>query len=263
MEIGGYKARHPFIKLLNWFEKYAWKHADVVVSNLPAYVQHIKDSGFNLPVKYIPNGVDLAELSNIQDLDTATKKEIPDDKFIIGYVGTIGAANALDFLIKAASGLKEYKDILILIVGDGQEKETLKKQARLMENVQFVNAIDKAQVQSMLALIDVCYIGLKKEKLFEYGVSPNKLFDYMYSSTPILHSISTKKDLVKMANCGISIMAENEIDIADAILNFYHMKQSQREQLGKNGKNYVLKNHTYDMLAKKYADIIEDTKNEQ
>ena len=66
-----------------------------------------------------------------------------------------------------------------------------------------------------------------------------------------------------MANCGISITAENEIDIADAILNFYYMKQSQREQLGKNGKNYVLKNHTYDMLAKKYADIIEDTKNEQ
>jgi len=78
-----------------------------------------------------------------------------------------------------------------VIVGDGKEKPKLVKEYGDMENVLFIDPIKKQQVQSMLELFDACYIGLQKEKLFQYGVSPNKLFDYMYSGKPILYAIDS------------------------------------------------------------------------
>ncbi|MDX8398101.1 MAG: glycosyltransferase family 4 protein [Mariprofundaceae bacterium] len=263
MELGGYKASHPFIRALSWCERFAWKHADMVVSNLPNYVQHISDSGFKRDVGYIPNGVDLDELSDIQPLAEDIRCRVPDEAFVVGYVGTIGVANALDYLIAAAELLLNNNKIVFVIVGAGQEKTKLEEKGSKLSNVVFVPPIQKKQVQSMLGLFDVCYIGLKKERLFEYGVSPNKIFDYMYARKPILHSISTTKDLVQMAGCGLSIEAENSQAIADGVLEMYAMSPQVRLSLGQAGKEFVLKHHSYDQLALQYRNMIEgNEKNE-
>jgi glycosyltransferase involved in cell wall biosynthesis len=256
MEIGGYKATHPFICLLRFFERFAWKNADHIVSNLPNYAQHIKDSGFHREVSYIPNGIDLDELSKAQELHASIVDQIPENKFVVGYVGTVGAANALNHFVDAANVLRDNREVLFVIVGDGQEKPALIKQAKMLENILFIPSIAKPQVQSMLALFNICYIGLKKEKLFEYGVSPNKIFDYMYSGKPILHSISTSKDLVQMAKCGVSIEAEDPQAIVEAVLKFKTMSPEQRIQLGQNGHDYSIKKHDYAKLAKNLEKIL-------
>ena len=57
---------------------------------------------------------------------------IPQDKFIVGYIGTLGVANALDSLIEAAGLLKNQADIIFILVGGGREKENLANQASLL-----------------------------------------------------------------------------------------------------------------------------------
>jgi glycosyltransferase involved in cell wall biosynthesis len=96
---------------------------------------------------------------------------------------------------------------------------------------------------------------LQNERLFEFGVSPNKLFDYMYSSTPVIHSINTPKDLVQLANCGLSVEDENSEEIKEAILKLYQMDEEERIILGASGKEYVLNNFTYEKLAKQYLSL--------
>jgi hypothetical protein len=49
----------------------------------------------------------------------------PKNKFIVGYTGTLGVANALDSLIEAAELLKNQADIIFILVGGGREKENL------------------------------------------------------------------------------------------------------------------------------------------
>jgi hypothetical protein len=257
MEIGGYSSNHPFIMFMRWFEYFALKNADVIISNLPNYGQYIKDSGFDRNFTYIPNGVDLAEVRYPQKLDDDIASQLENNKFVVGYVGTVGAANALQSLLEAAKLLVNNSDIVFVIVGDGQEKKRLMELSVNIPNVLFLPAIPKVQVQSMLAFFDICYIGLKKEKLFEYGVSPNKIFDYMYSGKPILHSISTKKGLVARASCGVSVEAENPRAIAGGVFKLFSLSDSERELLGENGKQYVIEHHTYDKLALKYKCIIE------
>ena len=108
----------------------------------------------------------------------------------------------------------------------------------------------------MLKLFDVCYIGLLKQKLFKYGVSPNKLFDYMLASRPVLYAIDSGTSIVEEADCGVSVEAENSGEIADGLRKLYNIKKSERDNMGSNGKAWVLKYHDYSVLAKKYLTLI-------
>jgi glycosyltransferase involved in cell wall biosynthesis len=257
IELGGFEKSHPFIRLMSWFETFAIKKSDVIVSNLQNYGQHLKDDlKIYKDFTWISNGVDLDELSQIEELNINIKNQIPKEKFIVGYTGTIGVANAMDSFCQTAKILKDNSNIVFAIVGNGQEKDSLIKQYNDLDNILFIDAIPKKQVQSMLGLFDVCYIGLRKENLFKYGVSPNKLFDYMHSSKPIIYAIeSGESNIVKLSSCGMSVEAQNPQAIADGVLELFNMKKEQRNKLGKNGKDYVLKYFTYEKLAKKYKKL--------
>jgi len=258
IELGGFSPTHPFIRFMAWFEKFALLKSDIIVSNLQNYGEHMhKDLGIKRDFSWISNGVDLDELSEMKPLDQEVKNKIPNEKFIVGYTGTVGVANALDSFCEAAKLLKDEKEILFVIVGDGQEKKNLMKKYANAANILFVDAIAKKQVQSMLALFDACYIGLKKENLFKYGVSPNKLYDYMYSAKPVLYAIdSGENNIVKTAECGVSVEAENPQAIARGVQEIYTMG-AERKKLGTNGKKYILEHFTYDKLAQKYQDLME------
>ncbi len=258
IEIGGYSKYHPFILVMGLFEKFAYKKSDKIISVLPLAYKHIKNMGLNNDkFTYIPNGISLDELEQKKPLSDEIKSFIPENKFIIVYAGTFGIANALEYLLKAASLLKDYNDIHFILVGKGMEENNLKELAKNLElsNISFIPPVSKNQIQGILKLCNACYIGWKKEKIYKYGISANKIFDYMYSARPVLHSYSGEADLIKQANCGITVEAENPEAIADAILKLYNMPEEQRNALGKNGKEYVLKYHTYEKITDKFEEI--------
>ena len=257
IELGNISPNHPLIKMMSWCEKFAVKKADYIVSSLQNYGEHLKQNlHINRNFIWINNGVDIEEMKKIESLPNEIKNKIPTDKFIIGYTGTVGIANALDSFLEAATILQDKEDILFIIVGDGKEKNNLMKKYGNLKNVIFIESIKKQQVQSMLNLFDVCYIGLKRESLFKYGVSSNKLFDYMYRGKPILYAINSgKSNIVDLVECGVSVEAENPKAIVDGIIKLYNMDEKTRKKLGENGKKYVLENFTYEKLAKKYEEL--------
>jgi len=259
IEIGNISPKNPLIQIMSYCEKFAIKNANHIVSSLQNYNQYLKkDLKINKDFIWINNGILKEEMKKIEELPTKIKKQIPKDKFIVGYTGTTGIANALDSFLESAMLLKKNKKILFVIVGDGKEKENLVKKYKDLENVLFIESIKKSQVQSMLELFDACYIGLKKKRLFEYGVSPNKLFDYMYSAKPIIYAIdSGENNIVKLAKCGIVTKAENPHSIASAIKLLSEVPKWKLQRIGENGKRYVLEHFTYEKLAIKFIKAIE------
>ena len=114
----------------------------------------------------------------------------------------------------------------------------------------------KSQIPSFLDKMDVLYIGWHNLPIYNFGVSPNKIFDYMLAKKPILHSISSPYDLVKISNCGISVPAEDITQIILGIITFTNISNTEREKLGLNGYNYVIKHHAYSTLAKSFLKCI-------
>ena len=258
VQLGGYSPKNPFICFMQWIEDRAYHDSDVVLSNLPNAVEHMVKRGMaRKKFQWIPNGFYLSELKNPEPLAMTTQLALPKGSFIIGYTGALGVANALDTFIEAARLLKDEVGIAFVLVGGGKEKPTLVELAEGLNNVYFVDPIPKCQIQSMLAEFDVCYIGLTKDPLFRFGVSPNKLFDYLLSACPILYAIeSGDYHPVDACKAGLSIPAEDPQAVVDAIVKLKGMLPQERLQMGQNGRLYVLEHHDYSNLALKLAQTL-------
>lgn len=263
MELGGMSKWHPFIMLMQRGEDFWCRHADKVISILPKTEEYLKTRGLKGgKFCHIPNGIVLSDYDNVLPLKADYAERLDklhnSEKFLIGFAGAHGIANALNVLLCAAEKLKNTNAYFVL-VGQGQEKENLKALAQKMklDNVLFLDSIPKKMVPAFLNKMDVLYIGLQNQKLFKFGISPNKLMDYMMASKPILHSVTAGNDLVQEANCGISVPAEDIDAVADAIKKFMAMDKAELSALGANGKEYVIKHHDYKVLAEKFIAWVE------
>ncbi len=261
VEIGNISRQNPLIKSMEKIENLALKKADKIISVLPNYEEYLKEKNIDTgELEIIPNGICLEDYKEEENAPKEVLEKIPKNKFIVIYTGTFGKANALEHLIKAADILKKYKGIHFILVGKGMEEENLKSLVEKLnlENITFLPPVSKKQIQDLLRRSDICYIGLKKERIFNYGVSPNKIFDYMYAGKPIIYAINSGNNIVKDANCGVSVEAENPKSIAEGILKLYKMNNTERKILGKNGKKYLLKYHTYKVITDKFEEILND-----
>lgn len=261
-EIGGYSPSHPFIRLMQWIENRAYRDSDRVVSNLKNSVEHMVGHGLHRDkFSWVANGFSLDEVSQKEPISPTVEQQLPKGKFVVGYTGTLGVANSLDTFLAAAEALKENNNIEFVLVGQGKEKNSLQAsvQKSKLKNVTFIDPIPKVQIQAMLNNFDACFIGLTKDPLFRFGVSPNKLFDYLYSAKPILYAIdSGAYKPVEEAGAGLQVEPENSQALANAILELYQMPEQQRKEMGENGRRAALEQYEYGMLAKKLAGVLLD-----
>ncbi len=263
MELGRMPKFHPFIFALQKAEDFAYRHADAVISMLPNTLEHMKQHGLDSRKwHYVPNGIKVDEWENKQPGKHAITEWLEslksDGFFLVGYTGSIGIANALDNLIAAAGKLKKEK-IRFIIIGDGPEKMHLLRQMKDNEihNVIFADPVPKEVIPEVLKTFDVLYIGLQRQPLFRFGISPNKLLDYMMAGKPVIQAIDAGNDMVGEAGCGISIPAEDPEKLAEAVNDLKVLTPEQRTMLGSKGRTYVISNHDYHLLAKKMIGIFD------
>ncbi len=259
IELGGYSKKHPFIQLMQLIEDFAYRISNRVVSNLPNAVEHMVARGMDrTKFVWIPNGFSNDEINNQQNLSPDVLSQLPTNKFLIGYTGTIGLANALDTLIQTADLLANEKDVAFVIVGKGKEKPLLERKIidLGLHNVVFIDPINKIQMQSLLKQFDACYLGWKNDSLYKFGTAANKLIDYLISGKPVIHSYSGSFDIIALSNAGISVPAEDAQAVADAILRLKNLPKSELNKIGQNGKKYAIQHHDYKILSEKLAQIL-------
>lgn len=264
MEVGGMSKWHPFIMAMQWAENHAYKIADKVVSLLPKARDYMETHGMQRDkFIYIPNGVVASDWLNAthkipnEHQNLLSRLKDVENKFIIGYAGGMGEANALHYLLNAAKLLKN-KPFSFILIGDGSQKAELKERI-LNEDISSVHilpAISKLQIPHFLSSCDALYIGWNNLPIYRFGICPNKLFDYMLSKKPIIHSVTAGNDLVDEARCGISVAAEDVKGIASAIEKVSELNSETRLNLGQNGYNFVLINHDYRILATRFLDNV-------
>lgn len=258
-EIGGYSVKHPFIKLMQWVEDWAYRCSDKVVSNLKNAVEHMVSRGMaSSKFSWVPNGFSLDEANAHIPLDESIVDKLPKDKFLIGYTGTMGVANALYSLLDAAEILKSVEEIAFVLVGNGKEKANLQDAVadKDLKNVVFLDAVPKVSIYSMLSCFDACFIGWLNDDLYRFGIGANKIPEYFYSGKPILHAYSGMADPVSEANAGLTVPAEDANSLSEAILNLYKMPADARVTMGLNGRNAALAHYEYGLLAKRYESIL-------
>lgn len=257
MELGGMSKWHPFIMWVQMAEDYAYCHADKVVSMLPKALDYMQSRGLAAEkFAYVPNGVDEDEWatpvplsSEVQlQLDSLRAQGLP----LVGYAGTHGLANALDVLLDAAHQLKGKAQIVLVGTGPARNKLLERVTQENLSNVTMLPSIPKQAVPSFLATVDIAYIGLLPEPLFRFGISPNKLMDYMMASKPVVMAIEAGNDPVAEAGCGLTVAPGDAVAVSNAVLKLAALSVSERAAMGQAGKEFILKNQTYRVLATRF-----------
>ena len=261
VEIGGMSKSHPFVRVLNHAEKYAYKHCNKVVSILPNTLPHMLEQGLQSENKfiYVPNGVVMEDWMNAKEIDNEHKvlfdKLHEEGKFIVEYLGGHAISNALDQLIDAA---KLTKDAEFVLVGKGVEKERLMKRVQegKIENVHFLPPVPKNQVPSILKEADALYIGAEHSSLYRFGVSMNKMYDYMMSGKPVLNGVVASNNEVDEAHCGLSFDSSTKEEIAHSVEQIKQLPEETLTEMGKRGSDWVKENCDYTKLAKRFLDFL-------
>ena len=253
-ELKGVSNSNIFIRILSYFEKLGYNKSDLIIGTMPNLKQHvfsiIKNSD---KVFCIPMGIDNSFYVE-ESLPLNLIEKIPKNKFIVGYAGAIGNVNALEILLKSYFYNKRG-EISIVILGDGPLKNKLEKEFK-DDNVIFLGAVEKSKVNSFLKKCDIVVHPIYNKNLYKYGVSPNKWIDYMYSAKPIIVSYSGYKSLINDAGCGEFVEAENIKALSNKIIEYSRMPKKELDHIGQKGKSYLEENLTYEILAKKYLNII-------
>lgn len=268
IELGGYSPKHPFIQIMQKAEDYVYKHTDIVISKLPCAEEYMNSRGLaKKKFYYLPNGIiesDWESPSPLPEIHLKILNHLKNErKFLIGYAGSHSLANSVSTLLDVASGLINRPNLHFVLVGNGPLKSDLilKAKKRGLNNITFLDSISKTSIPSFLNLMDVLYIGFKKQSLYRFGISPNKIFDYMMSAKPIIQAIEAGNNLVKDAQCGFSVEPESVNSITEAIIALESITEEERQIMGKNGKDYVLKYHSYSILTKRFLEILKKTIN--
>lgn len=262
VEYMGISDKNPVIKYLNGQEKRMYKNSDAIIFSMQGGRDYIVEKNWQKSVDlnkifYINNGIDVEAQERQAKENAFPDPDLDDDSFKVIYCGSIRKVNNVGKLIEAAELLKENRDIKFLIYGDGTQREELETYCKEngVGNVIFKGYVDKKFVPYICTKAGANIISVKQTGVSKYGVSWNKLFDYMNAGKPIISTVKVNFDLIEANECGISCENQDVSTIADAILKIKNCKKTDYDKMCYNAKQ-AAKQFDFKVLTDKFEQVI-------
>lgn len=267
VDFGLVSAKNPLMKYLFWRAKKNYVDSDATVISCKGCHQYFVDKKWDKKqggpvdlanVYYINNGVDLADFNAWKDKYTIDDEDLRSEKKLVIYLGSIRYANNVIQLIKAAECLKDRKDTLFLLYGDGEDREPLIRYCKehRMNNVKFKDKwIDPKFVPFVLTQ---SYLNIQNYTAHfgKYGVSSSKMFQYMAAGKPIVCNVDIMYSDIVANNIGVSHDMKDEQDYANAIRFILDLSEKDYIAMCERAK-LAAQEFDYPYLAKEMSDVIE------
>lgn len=248
-------------------EKWIYKNANNLIFTMPGAKKYITDSGWDREVDlakvfFINNGIDLEVYNENKikypfydsDLDNPNYKKVV-------YTGSLRMANKAESFIEIAESLRNISDkIKLLIFGDGDNLQILKNKAldKNLKNIIFKGKVEKKYIPSILSKSDLNIMDGDKGGISKYGISGNKLFDYIASGKPIIMDASENEfGIINKNKIGIAQNFTSPSQFAEAIDDMLNGDSLRYEAWCSNSAD-LSKEFDFKWLTNKLADIIEN-----
>jgi len=261
VEVAGFSKRHPVVRVLAVLERFAYATADKVISLLPGAGSHMKSKGMARgKFLYVPNGFSKAAppvASNIlrSPLIDALEEYRRNGDFIFLYAGALGEPNAMHRFVDSLKFLsaERCRYVKFVIVGKGEQAADL--QQRCIEArydfVKFFPQQDKSVIHAALDRVDAGFFVMHDLPIYRFGVSLNKLYDYMAASLPVVAGFHAFNDPVTDSACGIRVAPDDPEALAAAFETVASLQHDDLKRMGDAGRAYLERNFEYSVLAEK------------
>lgn len=246
-------------KILDLIDTFLAKKSSKIIVLMPGAKDFYKEKGISEnKVVWISNGVEYKE--------KILKNKIKKKKFfMLTYMGSLGPANSIETILHAMfyvnKIIKNKTLIHLKIFGSGaREKKLTELSNKLrLENISFEKPVPKYKVHKILSASDALILAMNNlPGLYKYGVSFNKIFDYLLSARPVLIASCAKFDIIKSSSSGLISNAGNHIMLGKNIIKMTNLTETEKNKFGTNGRNYVLANFLYKDLSEKLVKVLND-----
>lgn len=223
-----------------------YNNCDAILIGSKGFEKSICEKGdYKDKCVYFPNWCESAELP--EDVEKYKSVEpfasFTGTEFSVLFAGNIGEAQNLDCVIDAAVEIqKTHPSVKFIFLGDGRAREHLVQKSAdngiLGKTVFFPGRFPIESMPYFMSRASVLLVSLKDELIFNLTV-PSKVQFYMAQGKPVLAMLNGDgADLIGEAKCGLAVPANDKTAFADAVKKMSEMKEPERMQLGKNGRNY-------------------------
>lgn len=242
------------------FEIEAAKQSDYVFTITQALKEILVENGVQeSKIHVLPNAVDASKFKLMEKNKELEKELNFQNKVVIGYIGSFVDYEGLDLLLEACALLKDnHGDIFkLLLVGDGEMMQQLRRTVQfldLQEQVIFTGRIPHDEVQRYYSLIDIAPLPRKGLRVCEL-VSPLKPFEAMASGKVLItSSVQALAEIVDDGKTGLIFEKDNAKDLARK-LDMVLLDANLRKKIGETANQWVLENHSWDVISKRVTDI--------
>jgi glycosyltransferase involved in cell wall biosynthesis len=245
----GYVSHPRVLAWVGWMVGRVYRRADVLLAQSRAFLPFINTLAPGKTVRYYPNSVD----DTFGAPSTVALPQIPalDQGFPVVFAGNIGAGQAVEVIVEAASLLKSHPDIRFVVVGDGSRRDWMCEQVKAqgLTNLHLPGRYPVETMPGLMQKAGALLVSLADEPIFAATV-PNKVQAYLASGRPVVASLNGEgARVINEARAGLTCPAGDAGALAAAVLALYQMPASDRAQLGENGRRYFKDHFDHNMLT--------------
>lgn len=191
------------------------------------------------------------------------KYNMSKDKFYVQYAGTMGYVFDYKMVLKVAELLKDKKDIIFQMIGQGSQKDVFMNEAKEMglDNIMFMPLEKQEMVPHVYSACSICFIPLKRGVI---GNSvPSKAGLLMACRRVIVNSVDETSDYAQMfvrEKIGISASNLNPEEVAAGILKMRDNPEL-REEYANRAKEFGIKYYSRTVNTALYEKLFTMTAN--
>lgn len=243
-------------------EAFVARHADHVFTLGAAMKRNLIDAGVDeSKISILPNGIGEKFLEEpVPRVQARTQLELDSEAFYVGTVSSLVPYEGLSTVVRAVAELaKQHKELRLLIVGDGTDREnliSLAKKLGIAERCVFPGRIPREKSHLYHAALNA-FVVPRIDSTVTRSVTPLKPVEAMASNVPVLASdLPALQELITDGENGHLIapgdVAEWAENIEKLILN-----PEVAERMGKSGREFVLANRTWEQNARSIVEVYE------
>ena len=252
--------KNKFVQKISYaFEKKCYKSSSLVVALSPGMKSNITD---RFPKT---NAISITNSANIELFSSQKEKIVHPhlvSKKIAIYTGNIGIVNNSDLLYRTAKKLREEgrEDIVIVLIGDGQQKEEIMKKSEGLNTILFLDLMPKVELVNYIKNALVSIIPLSDTPMLSTS-SPNKLFESMAASIPVIQTTNGWiKKMLQESQSGFTVSPTKEDELFDKLI-FLADNEIEAKEIGKRGFKFARLNFDKNMLSERMIKAIEKIQN--
>jgi glycosyltransferase involved in cell wall biosynthesis len=226
----------PFYRLERWL----YKNADFITGQTQGICSSIHErTGKNC--FWYPNGITEAEIFTNTNASIPHKVELLLQEKVILYSGNLGYAQGLEVVLHAADLLRNQKDLIFILMGDGPEKEKLQSLMSRMNlsNTHIFSSVSRSTLFSIIKKSFATVVPLRDIDLFR-GAIPSKIFEPLALSAPVLLGVKGEAQEIfcNQAGAALYFEPENASSLRDAIIALIN-EPSMAQSMAERGKALI------------------------